>query len=329
MMRFAMMVCAAATLGGCGPISFTLGSSPADRKIESSVVQDAGGFVSDRVAIIDVTGLITNSSSKGFLSESDNPVGLLHEKLEEARTDSRVKAIILRLNTPGGTVTASDAMYREVKRFREMSGKPVVAMMMDVTASGGYYLSCAADEIVAYPTTITGSIGVIMQTVSFKPVMDKIGISADAITSGPNKAAGSPLESLKPEQRALFQQIVDDFYGRFKGIVKDSRPKIPADQWAIVTDGRVFTGTEAAKLGLVDDVGDLYDAFAVAKKRAGIERANLVLYHREGDMHGSAYAEAPNIPTGTTQINLAQINVQAMGETSSGAFWYLWQAGGP
>lgn len=323
------MCLAAALLGdaGCGPVSLTLGPGPSELPLRDAVVEDPGWLVSDRVAIIDVSGMIHNSGKPGLMGSGENPLSAFHEKLERARHDGRVKAVILRLNTPGGTVTASDAMYREVLRFRAASKKPVVALMMDVAASGGYYLACGSDTIVAYPTTITGSIGVIFQTVSLKTMLDRWGVSAEAITSGPNKDVASPLSTLTPEHRKILRGLVDDFYGRFTAIVRQSRPKIPAEQFATVTDGRVFTGAEARKLGLVDEVGDLYDAWADANRLAGIKQSKLILYYRDTDYHGSAYASS-GVGGGphTTNFNLAQINLDPVGVGDARmAFLYLWR----
>ena len=142
-------------------------------------------------------------------------MSLFVEKLDKATEDPSVKAIVLRINSPGGGVTASDLMYNEVMAYKKRTGKPVVAVLMDVAASGGYYLACSADEIIAQPTTVTGSIGVIMQTVSFAGTMSKLGITADAITSGKMKDAGSPLKAMKPEEREIFQKLVNQFYDRF------------------------------------------------------------------------------------------------------------------
>lgn len=307
---------------GCGPLSVTIGSAP-EGDIEQTVVQDGGLFVPDRVAIIDISGLLLNGPVPGILSEGENPVGYLHERLQEARADKRIKAVILRLNTPGGTVTASDAMYREVKRFREMSGKPVIAMMLDVAASGGYYTACAADRILAYPTSVTGSIGVIMQTFSVKGLLDRWDIRTDAIISGPNKDLGSPLSHLSADERAILQSMVDEFYGRFVSVVRESRPRITPADLATATDGRVFTGEQAVKLGLIDATGDLYDAFAAAKELAGLDRADLVLVHREGTFAGSIYSRSPQNPA--TQINFAQINLEAPLTDPTRTFLYLWQ----
>ncbi len=310
----------------CGPITMTIGGSAADKPLMSTVVETDGGWLPDRVAMVDVSGMLHNMPRRGILSIGENPAGLLHEKLKKAGDDGRVKAVLLRLNTPGGTVTASDAMYRQLVRFRKGSGKPIVVLMMDVAASGGYYLSCAADRIVAHPTSVTGSIGVILQTISFKPAMDRLGIEAEAFTSGPNKDAGSPFSKLTDEHRQVLGAMVDDFYRRFVALVRRSRPNIAADRFGQVVDGRVYSGEAALEAGLVDQVGDLYDAFALAKELAGIERAQLVMYHRPNTPVRSPYAgAAAPVPAGGTQINLAQINFPQNLTGASAEFYYLWK----
>jgi protease-4 len=222
-------------------------------------------------------------------------------------------------------------MYREVKRFKQRSGKPVVISMADVAASGGYYLACAGDEIVAMPTTITGSIGVIMQTFNFSEGMKKIGIRADAITSGPNKAAASPFEPMSPEHRELLQNMVSEFYGNFRQTVINNRPTLSENDLDWITDGRVVTGKRAVEVGLADRVGDLHDAFAAAKERAGLKAARLVKYHRPVEHMGSAYAGS-GVPTvgdgggmgGAAQVNLLQLNVSAGAIATPTNFYYLW-----
>ena len=334
LLRTLPLISAILLASGCGPVTFVVGVQPGDQALTDTVVERDGRWTGERVAIVDVSGLIVNADTPQVLRPGENPVSLLYEQLEEARQDRRVKAVVLRLNTPGGTVTASDAMYRQVRRFRQRSGKPVVALMMDVAASGGYYVACAADEIVAYPTSVTGSIGVIMQTFSVRPALSKIGIVTDAVTTGAHKDAGSPFSTLTPEQRAVFQGIVDDFYGRFVKVVRTARPDIPPDRFEQVTDGRVFTGDQAAKVGLVDRVGDLQSAFARAKKLAGIDTADLVMYHRRLEYVGSPYAHMPGLPGlpgagalpgAGTQINLAQINLSHSVAQSPVGFFYLWQ----
>ena len=314
-------------------MTFVVGVAPGDQRLVTTVVESDGGWFNDRVAIVDVSGMIYNVDKPGLIQQGENPVSLLHEQLEHARYDEKVKAVILRLNTPGGTVTASDAMYRMVHRFKAQTGKPVLAMMMDVTASGGYYVACATDRIMAYPTTVTGSIGVLVQTISFKPAMTRLGIQPEAITSGPNKDAGSPFGTLTEEHRAVFKEMVDDFYARFLAVVRESRPQIKEEDFARVTDGRVVTGRHAQELGLVDHVGDIHEAFAWAKKTAAVQRADLVVYHRPIKYVGSPYAAAPggggpvsSVAGGGTQVNLAQFNFSAYQAGSSTMFYYLWQS---
>lgn len=325
-----LLVAAIATVSaGCGPIQFVVGVTPGDMRMQTTVVEESRG--NDRVAIIDVTGLIMNAESPSILQPGENPVSVFHEQLAHAANDARVKAVILRINSPGGGVTASDLMYRDVKRFREVTGKPVVALLMDVAASGGYYLACSSDEVVAYPTSITGSIGVIVQTISFKRGLDRIGVDAPAITSGPNKDVASPFNTLSDEHRAILQGLVDDYYARFVDVVKSARPNIPANQLAAVTDGRVFSGDEAVRVGLADAVGDLHDAKAAAMRRAGIESADLVRYHRPLEYVATPYARAPAPGTSgsgptSTQINLLQLNVASLSglDMPLGAY-YLWR----
>jgi len=325
LLRLALVACCAAVVAGCGPVTFTVGGR--QHGIDETTVIQEPDHRGNKIAVIDITGVIINSDRPGILRAGENPVSMLHEKLRRAAEDRDVKAVVLRLNTPGGGVTASDLMYREVVRFREQTGKPVVGLAMDVTASGGYYVACGTDRLIAHPTSVVGSIGVIAQTISVKPALERWGVQAKAITSGSNKTAGSPLETMTDEHEAILQSLVDDFFERFQTLVRDTRPGITAEQFADVTDGRVVSGERALALGLVDELGDVYDAMAAAKSLAGIEHARMVAYHRPLDYASTPYAAAPGQP-GTTQINLAQINLAAGLDTPVGLY-YLWRPGLP
>jgi protease-4 len=261
-------------LPGCAGSRIVLDFAPSDDLVMTPVMTDPGS--TEKIALIDVTGIILDAEQPGLLSRVENPVARFSEELRVAARDPNVRAVIVRINSPGGAVTASDVMYRELVHFRDETQRPVVVLMADVAASGGFYLACAGDEVIAHPTTVTGSIGVIMQMINFSEGMRRIGISADAITSGPNKAMGSPFAPMRAEQRELFQEIVNEFYGAFVSIVTERRPSLDAETISWVADGRVITGTRAAEIGLVDRTGDLYDAFDAAKHRAGLRRAQLV-----------------------------------------------------
>ena len=315
---FGLMSC----LSGCGGVRLIIDVVPVvDGLAETVVLEDSGADSSAKIALIQITGMIADADRPGLLRKGENPVSRLVESLRKAAKDSKIKAIVLRINSPGGTVTASDVVYREIQHFKRTTKKPVVVLMSDLAASGGYYIACAGDEIIAHPTTITGSIGVIIQTFNFSEGMRRIGIKADAITSGPNKAAGSPFEPMPPEHRALLQGLVDEFYDNFVAIVTESRPNLsPADlKW--ITDGRVVTGRRAAEVGLIDRTGDLRDAFDAAKRRAGLTAAKLVKYHRPLEYVGSAYARSP---AANPQINMLQLNVNAGPLLEQSGFYYLW-----
>ncbi len=314
---------------GCGPATFVVGVAPGGRSLVATPIERDGQLGSPHLLILDVTGVIANADRGGLLSAGDNPVARLAEGLRLAANDDRVAAVVLRLNTPGGTVTASDMMYREVQRFKQQTGKPVVAVMMDVAASGGYYLACAADHVVAYPSTVTGSIGVVFQTLSIKPALSRIGIEAEALVSGPNKAAGSPLETLEARQRDILQGLVDRFYADFLAVVRDNRKSIDPDTWDLVTDGRVFTGRRAYELGLVDSLGDIRDGLQQAKLLAHVKHADVFVVHRPLDYVSGPYSQAPIPPSAQTQtqVNLLQINLDhalsAIPGTDAGIY-YLW-----
>lgn len=308
---------------GCAPLTLTIGGPTGG--IRETTVLSEPGHGGRKIAIIDVSGLILNGNRPGLLQPGENPVSLLHEMLARAEQDHRVKAVILRLNSPGGGVTASDLMYRELHRFKARSGKPVVAIAMDITASGGYYVACAADRILAQPTAVIGSIGVIAQTFSVRPLLDRFGVQTHAITSGPNKTTGSPLETLTDDHRRILQAMVDDYHARFLQVVRTRRPAIPADRLAEVTDGRIVSGDRALTLGLVDRTGDIYDAMAEARTLAGIPAARLITYHRPLARADSPYAAAPLPPGIGTQVNLAQLNLTGTAATLPAGFYYLWQ----
>ncbi|MEM8782786.1 MAG: S49 family peptidase [Planctomycetota bacterium] len=205
---------------GCGRPTLVVGFGATDQRLTETIVLNERRTGGAKVALIDVSGVLANAERRSLIGAAPNPVSSFTEALNKAASDEDVEAVVLRINSPGGTVTASDVMYRELTRFRERTDKPAVAVMMDLATSGGYYLACAADTVVAHPTTITGSVGVILQTVSVEPALSRIGVEARAFTSGGNKNAGSPLSTLTDEQAATLQALVDGFYDRFVAVVR-------------------------------------------------------------------------------------------------------------
>lgn len=310
-------------MAGCAPSGgFKITPIPADQTLEEQIVYRSPGWVSNRIAIVDISGILMNSHTPSLFGEGEHPVALAVEKLESAAKDRRVKAVILRINSPGGSVTASDSMYQEILAFKAKTKKPVIAYFQDVAASGAYYLACAADEIIAQRTTVTGSIGVIMQMVDFTETMNKLGIGADAIKSGPFKDAGSPLRPMKPHERELFQGLVDGFYQQFVDVVAQGRPKLTRPAVATLADGRVYNAQQALESGLVDRIGTLNDAIEVAKQRADITSAHVVIYRRPLDWTPNIYANSP-APPATQNINLFNINLPVI-FTKRPLFMYIW-----
>jgi protease-4 len=309
-------------IGGCTPTGgFKVMPIPADLSLQERVVLRDPSWTSRRVALIDISGILMNAHEPGFFSEGEHPVSFAVEKLAAAEADSRVRAVVLRINSPGGTVTASDTIYEEILAFKKRSGKPVVAYFQDVAASGAYYLACAADEIIAQRTSVTGSIGVIMQMFDFSETMSKIGVRTDAITSGPYKDAGSPLRPMTPKEREVFQGLVDHFYEQFVKVVDAGRSDISTEQVANLANGQVYSAREALDLGMIDRIGTLHDAIEAAKRRANIKSAHTVIYDRPLGWSPNIYAQ--NSPPVAQNIQFFAINLPNIW-TRTPRFLYIW-----
>ena len=308
---------------GCGTSAFLIRPVPAKEDLKERTIQkDEGLFVPNKIAVIDVDGVMMNQRRSGLFGGGENPVSIFVEKLDKAHYDRNVKAVVLRLNTPGGSVSASDQMYHALKEFKQKSHKPVIACMLGVTASGGYYLACGSDGIVAQPSSVTGSIGTIMQTISLKGTMDKLGIKAVAIKSGTLKDIGSPLKDLNTEEELVLKEIITQFYEQFLEVVLEGRKGLKEQKLRELADGRVYTAKQAMENGLIDRIGYPDDAIKWAKKMAHVEKAKVVIYHRPIDYKPNVYGRASNpIEVG------ALVNVELPGwlKAEGPQFLYLWQ----
>ncbi|MEL7474246.1 MAG: signal peptide peptidase SppA [Planctomycetota bacterium] len=298
-------------LAGCSGMSVTFAFGPPDLSLKSvTVAQDAGATsASPVVAQIDLDGIIADRESFALLGPGENPVNELVVRLAQAAGDDDVRAIVLRINSPGGTVAASDLLYEEIRHFRASTEKPVVVSMGEVAASGGYYAALAADEIVAQPATITGSIGVIVPTINVSGGLSRLGIDSRSLTSGPNKDLANPLEPRDPAHEAILQGIVDEFYVTFRNRVIERRPGLDASRIDELTDGRVVTGAQAHRAGLVDHTGDVRVAFERAKSLAGLGPSRLVkLLYDESNRPRSPYSPTASAPTPATKTSNVHIN---------------------
>jgi len=218
----------------------------------------------DKVGVVEITGVIADSKE-------------VIREIKYFVEDGGVKAIVLRVDSPGGGVGASQEIHQEVVKARGV--KPVVASFGGVAASGGYYVACGADKIVANPGTITGSIGVVMQFANLEELFKKIGYKGYVIKSGPNKDIGSPFREMTPEERELLQEVIDTVHRQFVRAVAEGR-KIPVEQIMPIADGRIFTGEQAQAMGLVDELGNLEDTIQIAATMAGIKGKPSVIYPR-------------------------------------------------
>ncbi len=315
--------CLLASLG-CTPVtvSFTLGEKHA---LKPALVMGDKGAQS-KIALIQVRGLISDTPKPGLISSSPSVIHQIVARLRQAEHDPSVKAVILRINSPGGTVAGSETLYHELQHFRQTTNKPIVASMGEVAASGGYYIALAADRIIVQPTTLTASIGVIFPTINVSKGLNKLGIHSRAVTSGPNKDMGNPLEPMNDAHYALIQQIVDEFYTSFKELVIQRRPNLPKAMQDLATDGRIMTGVQAHELKLVDDLGTLRDAFAIAKDLADLTSAQLVSYTATPAKSRTAYEQSElAVPSSSVEMNLLKIDaLSSWNQLSTPGAYYLW-----
>lgn len=254
----------------------TGGGGPSARSItyEEEYVFGEGD---QKIAVIPIEGAILPADSGlAGAAPTTTPDGL-RDALSQAEEDDSVEAVILEVNSPGGGVTASDQIYRLIQDFKGSSEKPVVVSMGSVAASGGYYISTAADEIVANATTTTGSLGVVLPLNDFTNLKDTIGIDRRFVTSGEFKTIGSPWTQLTQEERGILQSYVDESFDQFVQVIVEGRG-LSEERVREVADGRIYTGKRAQELELVDELGDLEEAAEISRERADIQESRVVRY---------------------------------------------------
>ena len=279
-------------LSGFGPMKVARSNSVGPR-LEEVSTEDNGA--SSKIAVVEIDGIIT---SRALDQGGYNMVDVIKAQLKRAEEDDKVKAVILKVDSPGGEVLASDEISRAIAAFQtKLRGKPVVCSMGGLAASGGYYVSAPCRWIVANDLTITGSIGVIMSMWNYRGLMDKVGVRPQTFKSGKYKdmlSGSREPDSITPEEREMVQSLIDETYGKFKSVVQTGRNRAQeknrdkgralSDDWADYADGRILSGTEAFKLGFVDELGTFDDAVKRAKSIVGISRANLIEYQQRFDI---------------------------------------------
>jgi len=305
---------------GCTAPKIRLFPSQADPLREFALEGEA----EQKVLVIPVRGIISNAPRERFIRTQPSMVQEIVSQLRLAEKDENVKAVIFKIDSPGGSVTASDILYNEIKVFKERTGAKVVAVMMGLTASGGYYISLPADYILAHPTTVTGSIGVIFRRPRVTGLMHKVGIDIEVNKSGKNKDIGSPFRAATAEEKKIFQDLTDRLAVRFVDLVvrhRELEPEIIAE----ISTARVYLANEALELGLVDEIGYLETAVRQAKKLARLpENAKIVVYRRTEYPDDNLYNTSTRYDEG--HGSLISLDLPGSLNHITTGFYYLWPA---
>jgi protease IV len=291
-----LVAAAALLLAACSP---TLKLFPDARDPLREFTLEGKG--TPKVLVVPIEGTLTDKVRRDFIRTRPDTVRQVATHLQKAEKDPDIRAVVLKIDTPGGTVTASDLLYHEIKGFRERTGRPVVAAMMNMATSGGYYISLPADRILAHPTTLTGSIGVIFFRPDVHSLMERLGLGVVAHKTGKYKDAGSPFRPGSADETAIFQNLVEELGDRFHSLVREHRNISPEAMEAIVS-AQVFLAPRAKELGLVDRIGYLDDALDMARELAELpEDARVVIYRRteypDDTIYNSAGTAGPIAPT--------------------------------
>ncbi|WP_285905671.1 signal peptide peptidase SppA [Pseudodesulfovibrio pelocollis] len=307
-------------LPGCA-LKLKIFAAPTTDPLKEFVLE---GSASEKLALIHLTGFLAAQPRRGMLRSTPSQVQELVSALALAGADPQVRGVVLAIDSPGGTTTASDILYHEIADFKERTGKTVVVAMFDVAASGGYYAALPADWILAHPTTITGSVGVVFMRPKLHGLFDKIGVDVEVSKSGEDKDMGSPFRPTSPEEAALFQAIIDDYAGRFLSLVARHRG-LTGQNMELVRTARVFTANQALAIGLIDQVGYIQDAFAKARALADLpEDARIVTYRRDTYPNDNPY----NTMTATDPESASLLGLDAgFIMPPRAGFHYVWPQG--
>jgi protease-4 len=274
----------------------------------------------EKILILDISGLISSSLNTGTFSKEGDILSRVSYRLKKASEDKMVKAVILRLDTPGGEITASDILYNEILNFKEKTGKPVLGLMMGVAASGGYYIASACDYIIAHPSTITGSIGVISIFPNLEDLFAKIGIKVNVIKSGKMKDSGSAFRDLTTEEKKIFQDIVDEFYQKFLDVVYQNRKNsLSFEELKKIADGRVYTARQAHELKLIDEIGYFDSALKKTLALASLREANVISYTYYPGRKTTIYASSLE-----KSFLFERKNFEDLLRSLKSGFYYLW-----
>jgi protease-4 len=316
---FSLLAVAVLAITGCATPRISLVSGDAIPLKEYTLQ----GTQKDKVLVIPVKGKISDDPKFGLLSKKPSMVQEIVAQLRKAEKDKRIRAILLKIDSPGGPVTASDLLYHEISEYKKRSGAKVVVSMMNMAASGGYYIALPADFIVAHPTSITGSVGVIFLQPKVDGLMEKIGVGVDVNTSGKYKDAGSPFRETLEDERKIFQDLTDRLGKRFVELVRVHR-NLDEQALAETATARIFLADDALKLRLIDQIGYLGDAIAKAKDLAGLPPdARVIVYRRIQYPNDTVYNTRVSAES-DQNLNLVNIDLMNVAGDMQAGFYYLW-----
>ncbi len=321
---FLIMVISALILSGCGAPQIKLFTDSTDPLKEFTLE----GKTREKILIIPIRGLISNAPDEGLLSTKPSVVQEVVSQLKRAEDDKNIKAIILQIGSLGGTVTASDILYHEIKRLKEKREIKIVAVLMDIATSGGYYIALPADLIVAHPTTVTGSVGVVFIRPDLTDLMGKIGIRVNISKSGENKDMGAIYREATPEEKALLQDLVDKMGKRFINLVSEHRG-IDDERLSDVASARIMLADEAEKLGLIDRTGYIQDALDEVKTLAGLPDNARVVVYRRSYYPDDNYYNPITMNNGGKTLYLIDSGINKSATILAPGFYYLWLQDNP
>ncbi len=300
----------------------SIGDQSRSTPLRGSLV--AGNPASGRkVAVIDLDGFLVNRNLAGLIGGGENPVALFREKVDRIIDDPTVGAVVLRVNSPGGGVTAADIIGHELGRLRTHRNLPITAVIVGVGTGGAYYAASGCDTVFAHPTSIVGGIGVILNVYNLQDTMGQFNILSSPIKAGEKIDAGTPERPIGQEEMEMLQQIADAFHDRFIRRVQSRRPQAAdtAEQWS---DGRVMTGPRALELGLVDRIGYVDAAIDWARQQAGMETdSGVVIFRREND---HAYTPLDSAGNQAMLPALIPLRIPGLDRSSMPTFLYMWQS---
>ncbi len=316
-------ILAAVAAGGCLSLDIRELLNP---PLEEVTLREPRGLTRKRVLLLDISGLITTAPGGPFRwGERCTPDGV-RAVLDRARRDKRIRALVLRIESPGGSVAATDMIAHEIDAYRKATGVPVIAVLMSAACSGGYYIATTADRIWAHPASVTGSIGVVAVFPQIQGLTGKIGVETVVVKTGDYKDMGSPLREMRPEEQALIQTMLEDYYGLFLDRVSAARPQLASREVLLpLADGRVFTASQACANGLVDQVGHLDGALDDAIRAAGLEDARVVTYACGPPASPTVYSPASRGPMLTPALQVDLPDLPGLGVEAG--FHYLWLPG--